>query len=771
MTIYKNAIDIKKLIKKTRTTYKDNLLQKLVCTANQDPKSAWELIKKLRPNSGETEDVNDGIPMSRWESHFKKLGQTPNSNTYKDGPSITHKLKCMEAVKESPDYRKLDGHISAGEIKIILKRLKNNKAASDDLILNEMLKYSTDTLIPTLGKLFNHVMSSGIMPKCWNITYKVPIFKKGDDQNPDNYRGISITSCLGKVFSAVLCQRLVTYLDNEQLLSENQAAFRKNRSTADHLFTIKSAINKYVNAQGQKLFCCFVDLKKAFDSVWRPALLLKLLDKKIGGKFYDMIKNMYSKTEECVKLRKGISDVYNTNIGIKQGDNLSPMLFNIFLDDLATHLMSPNCDPIQLGDTKFNTLLYADDLAILSTSQDGLQKCIDKLGTYCDQWGLKVNTDKTKVVIFRKAGKVAKCVKFLYKEKPIEIVNKYTYLGLSVNSAGNFTTAVKELALKGKKALFGLRNTLFSNKIHNSMIYTKLFDAMIRPILTYGSEVWSQNLLKDLMSNLDKLDKKPYEVVSNKHCKLVLGVQPNTVNWAARSELGRQPIFTFIIMQTVRYWSRILQRQNKLLFAAYQQELALDKAGYTTWATFLRETLTKLGLKDIWLNQATLNTFQYTKVKSALTTLITDHFNDKLLTEGKMRSFKLFKEEFKTEKYLLSSLNRHEIKAIAKIRLSSHNLTIETGRYTRPKATPPEQRICPLCHTGVEDEKHFILLCKTLDKLRSDTIGHKLLTNDEDQNFATIMKCTEIPFMKQLAKFITMGLQMRSNILQPQRDN
>ena len=145
--------------------------------------------------------------------------------------------------------------------------------------------------------MFNIVLKSGIFPSKWNTTFQVPLYKNGDPLNCDNYRGISLTSCLGKVFTGLLAERLQNFLTESSKLSPFLAAFRKNHGTNVHIFTLKTLITEYVKRLKSKLFFCFIDFRKAFDGVWREAMFWKLRKLGIGGLFYNVVKNMYSETK------------------------------------------------------------------------------------------------------------------------------------------------------------------------------------------------------------------------------------------------------------------------------------------------------------------------------------------------------------------------------------------------------------------------------------------------------------------------------------------
>ena len=236
-------------------------------------------------------------------------------------------------IKELLDTQiPLDFPFTCKEVKNSISDLKIHKNEGTDLILNEFIKYGSGVILKTLVKLFNKILNVGVFPESWNLSLLSSIHKSGDPTDPGNYRGISVCSCLGKLFNRLLQKRLDNFLENNNLLSPNQTGFRKGFRTTDNIFILKTVINKYLNRCNGKVFVCFVDFKKAFDSVWRQALLFKLLDKGIGGNFYKIIKHIYSNTKYSYKSSNFYSNPFMANSGVKQGDNLSPTLFNIFID-------------------------------------------------------------------------------------------------------------------------------------------------------------------------------------------------------------------------------------------------------------------------------------------------------------------------------------------------------------------------------------------------------------------------------------------------------
>ena len=180
--------------------------------------------------------------------------------------------------------------------------MKLKKAAYSDRISNEMIKASSDILIKGFIKVFNIILKSGNFPKAWCEGLITPIFKSGNHLDPNNYRGICVSNCLGKLFCLILNERLMSYVKDRELIHPSQIGFMPGSRTADHILTLKTLHDKYVNQhKNGKIYACFVDFRKTFDSVWHEGLLLKLLQNKIGGKFYDLIKNLYSNTQCAIK--------------------------------------------------------------------------------------------------------------------------------------------------------------------------------------------------------------------------------------------------------------------------------------------------------------------------------------------------------------------------------------------------------------------------------------------------------------------------------------
>lgn len=161
---------------------------------------------------------------------------------------------------------------------------------------------------------------------------------------------------------------------------------------------------------------------------------LKLLQSNVGTKFYNVIQNMYSKSEACVKIGDSLTNYFPIKLGVRQGDNLNPTLFKVFINDLPSY--SQSCiDAVTLQFKKPDCLMYADDIVIFSSSPVGLQNKLNLLEKCCADWGMKVNIKKTKIIIFNKAGRLIK-KRFLFANQEVECISNYKYLGIHFTASG-----------------------------------------------------------------------------------------------------------------------------------------------------------------------------------------------------------------------------------------------------------------------------------------------------------------------------------------------
>ena len=223
-------------------------------------------------------------------------------------------------------------------------------------------------------------------------------------------------------------------MDKLNLISKNQIGFRKKSRTADHLLTLKYLSKKYVTIGHKKLFMCFIDFQKAFDSVWHTGLFYKLRTMGLNGKLLDLVEDIYGRTNCAVKQGDKRTQFFNFSKGVRQGCPLSPLLFNLFINELVQLIDLNTKSHISLnGSDKVNILLYADDIVIIAHSQNDLQDHLNKLSEFCDFWGLKINTRKTKCMVINRGNRLCN-LGISIKNEDIENVKSFKYLGFTIGA-------------------------------------------------------------------------------------------------------------------------------------------------------------------------------------------------------------------------------------------------------------------------------------------------------------------------------------------------
>ena len=196
-----------------------------------------------------------------------------------------------------------------------------------------------------------------------------PISKSStnDPRVPLNYRGISLLSVAGKIFTATISARISPYLEKNNLLEDEQNGFRAERSCLDHIFSLHNICNIRKNLK-QNTFLTFIDFQKAFDYVNHEFLYHKLLNLNINGNIYNCIKNIYSRPQSCVQLNGYLSDWFPISSGVRQGDSLSPLLFACFINDLPEELNAAEAG-VYMGGEQVSLLMCADNIVKMAADE------------------------------------------------------------------------------------------------------------------------------------------------------------------------------------------------------------------------------------------------------------------------------------------------------------------------------------------------------------------------------------------------------------------
>ena len=643
------------------------------------------------------------------------------------------------------------------EIVASVQKLHNNKASGMDNIVNEFIKHSPHNILSIVVKLFNTVLETGIVPSDWTIGVIKPLYKnKGSIDDADNYRGITLLSCLGKLFTSCINVRLSFYIEGSGLLGEEQAGFRDGYSTLDHIFVLHSLLELYLSKK-KRIYCAFVDFKKAFDLVDRSSLWAKMISVGINGNVIRVVYNMYENAKSCVKKGQNLSNIFACNTGVRQGENLSPLLFAIYLNDFEYHVSRQYKGLGQLSSEigehlsdndievffRLYILLYADDTIVLAESAEELQKALSSVHEYCKNWYLTVNTSKTKVVIFSR-GKIRKYPDFRFGEETLEVVDEYVYLGTTFKYNGSFNKAMSKQVTQARRAMFNLIQK--ARKLSLPIdIQCELFDQLVTPILLYGSEVWGYMKL-DQIERLHKL-----------FLKSLLRLNKGTANCMAYGEVGRLPLQHTVNKRMVSYWIRLLHgKEAKLSYTLYTLLKKLhDKNIFKSkWITKIKSIIDNCGMSYLWDTEAA-GTINAKWLKQSLELKLQDmayqNWHEEIHRNSLCSNYKLFKTEVGLENYLLV-LNPVDRINLCRFRCGNHKLPAAEGRYLHNGET----KICTLCNSHDQgDEFHYLFVCPSLSNSRSSYIKKYYYTRPNTLKMNELLNIRNPKQLSKLAKFVT----------------
>ena len=355
--------EYKRACRKAEKNSRNELTKKLLNIGLNNPKEFWNIIKKMNDWGKDKKDETDQIKPSVWKEYFNKLLNDAGDQTNIEPPDEhTPDIPTFELI--------LDRVITLEELRKALMLLKNHKAPGCDRITAEYLKAFAESFGDILLKIMQKVFSKHIYPSEWTSNFLKPIYKKGETTDTDNYRGLAIGTAMAKLYSLILLGRLTEFVTKKELISANQIGFMT--CTSDHIFLLQTIIEKVVKKNKRKLYAVFIDFKKAYDTVDRGKLFKRLQDIGINGSFLKNVKAMYETISYKIKLKDGYLDPITSNLGLKQGCPLSPMLFNLYIDDVKD-IFDEQCDPVTITDTNISHFLYADDLVLVSLTPEGLQ--------------------------------------------------------------------------------------------------------------------------------------------------------------------------------------------------------------------------------------------------------------------------------------------------------------------------------------------------------------------------------------------------------------
>lgn len=409
----------------------------------------------------EEEDI-----LNRWKEYFAELYN----------PTSAQHIKLDEPANNEFNT------ISTVEVTTAIQSLKSGKAAGVDEIRPEMLKSLKSGGINWLTRICRVIWNTGTAPTDWQVDIVVPIFKKGDQKECSNYRGITLLSLPGKVFARIIERRCRVIV--EPNIQETQCGFRTGRGTTDQIFTLQQILEKSWEF-AKPVYTLFIDLEKAYDRVPREILWKVLKEYGIHGQLLSSIQSLYNNCKSCVRINGNKSDYFQVQVGLRQGCVLSPLLFMVFMDKISR--TSANPAGVKIGDVKVDSLLFADDVARLAQSTAGLQSALNQFQEVCTTYGMKINVKKTELMATSREPE--QCNLHLNNEQ-VNQVKIFKYLGVQFSDDGKQDGEIDRRIGAASGILRSLNRSVVTKAELSKKTKLSIFKSVYRPTLIYGHEQW-----------------------------------------------------------------------------------------------------------------------------------------------------------------------------------------------------------------------------------------------------------------------------------------
>ncbi|KAL4152688.1 hypothetical protein QTP88_000521 [Uroleucon formosanum] len=529
-----------------------------------NPKLFFKQTKELKTGYNPRTEImkeENGELVTEGEEIAKQFGKVfeelLNPQTHQDHTQIEYYTAEPEDVEPTDD-----------EVRMIINTLKNNKSPGEDGLASELLKYGGEELIREVGKLIRDVWHKEEIPKEWQLAIICPIYKKGDRSRYQNYRGISLLNTMYKVFG---------------------------KSTIDHIFTVKQLVEKHYEFDND-LHLLFIDYKQAYNSINREVLWDTLITFGIPAKIVKMIKLCMNKTRCKVRFNQHISDEFEVKTGLRQGDALSPILFNIALE-MVVRKTQKKYGGVNLEENRrqCGVLAYADDIIILGSDSQEVKAGTKELIINSKDIGLQINEGKTKyMVISRRENHEENLEVENYK---FERVQNFKYLGVTINSKNNNHDEIKIRLTAANKCYYGVTSILKSKQVSLKSKIT-IYKVIIRPVLLYACETWPTT----------KGDEDKLAILERRILRRIFGPKINnmTQQYEKRNnieiqQLYKEPDIVAVLKNRRMAWAGHVWRSNGLMKEVLkwkpQGKRPLGRPKQR-WIDKVEKNLAEIGIRD-----------------------------------------------------------------------------------------------------------------------------------------------------------------------------
>lgn len=617
-----------------------------------------------------------------------------------------------------------DAETTLAEMLTTLKQIKNNKAESIDNIPQELYKLilkdprGKTPMTKQILKAINEVYRTGDIPLEWNDSFIVAIFKSGNAADPDNYRGITIINTLQKILCKILVNRINNLNITKKFITKAQSGFTRKEECVAQATTLIEMLERR-KIEEKTTFVLFLDFKKAYDLVPHALMLKKLNKMGYGETFINFIKQLYQKSRVCVKIQNKTSEYFAYKNGLRQDCPLSPILFNIYINDFLDNLSKTKIPGLV---DKVGGLHFSDDTVVFVKSKTQLEQNIKHMEKWCKTWHMEINVTKSALMRIESTP-IQETTKVKLFDEIVPEKSEYKYLGIMINDQLDYAKMAETRFEKIKKVCNLWKATLANHKVPlkaKSMI----IKGIISPSITYRCEIFGMNSQR--LKNLKRLlDETIIKIVHVKNFQRLLVYRT----------LELDSLDQFATRMRARLYSKN-RDSNKYIADLIMSSV---KSRKNTWVTSTKKWLARAKIDHNLPTEQIKNLIiEYYKSKIKPTAAIT-FMRDYGLENIKIKNLLQFTTSFPTE-----------LNSMFKFLTGTLSWTSKLKRSFNYDINP--DRKCIACSLDEkEDHFHFLFNCGLYADLRPSLIirGHDI-TNPE-----TLKKALKSRgYLRKLLKFI-----------------
>jgi len=551
-TAYKNAIRAYKI---NDDSYFSNDLHELLMT--KDMIGFWKTWNTKVTNRPKCPTVvngesNSNMIAEKFANFFKKIAD--------DGAHNVSSSLCDTSLTEVHDYishaHKNDFSLLDVEtVHTCLLKMSKDKAPGADGIVTEHLLNAHPIISVQLCVLFNIMLKHGTVPSLFSSGVIIPVLKdkNGNDADINNYRGITLSPCISKLFEMCLVERFAHLL----VVSPLQFGFQRKLSCSHSLYTLRAAIDFY-NSGGSTVNVALLDMSKAFDRVNHAVLFHKLMNLGVPPTVLSLLMTWYSRSTAFVKWGISTSYTFALLAGVRQGGVLSPLLFCVYVDGIIRKLESSKLG-CWIGDCYVGCVMYADDLVLISSSICELQKMIAVCADEATKINMQFNASKCAICRFGPRNLIP-CVQICIQGAPVNYVQKAKYLGVMLKSGKTFSVDLHFMKSKFYRSFNAVFHKVAKSK--DELVTLHLVTSYCRPYLLYATECVGLSV-----THMRSLRNTWQCAVSH-----VFNVSGNNVNFIC-AVTDSMPLDRRIVIRRIKFLEQIekLHSQHTVLYKIYQQ--------------------------------------------------------------------------------------------------------------------------------------------------------------------------------------------------------